>query len=102
MFKKSQSKNCFIKEEHEHEILTYLSMQQLNLYRTQIGNGELKLILVANKGKSFLEALILASTNPQYDKRFFIELRVQYMKISSSEHVKNIVFLYVHHVHKLI
>ena len=66
MFKTSQSKNWLIKEEHEHEILTYLSMQQLNLYRTQIGNGELKLILVANKGKSFSEALILASTtNPQ-------------------------------------
>ena len=32
-------------------------------------------------GKSFSEALILASTNPQYDKR----LPVQYMKIASSE-----------------
>ena len=38
-------------------------------------------------GKSFSEALILASTNPQYDKRLFIELRVQYMKTKSSEHV---------------
>ena len=38
-------------------------------------------------GKYFSEALILASTNPQYDKRLFIELRVQYMKITSSEHV---------------
>ena len=28
-------------------------------------------------GKSFSEALILTSTNPQYDKRLFIELRVQ-------------------------
>ena len=27
-------------------------------------------------GKSFLEALILASTNPQYDKRVFMELQV--------------------------
>ena len=33
------------------------------------------------------EALILASTNPQYDNRSFIELPVQYMKITSSEHV---------------
>ena len=40
----------------------------------------------ANTGKSFSEALILTSTNPQYDKRLFIELRVQYMKIASSEH----------------
>ena len=40
-------------------------------------------------GKSFSEALILVSTNPKYDKRFFIELRVQYMKVPSSEHVEN-------------
>ena len=39
------------------------------------------------KGKSFSEALILASNNPQHDKRLFIELQVQYMKIPSSEHV---------------
>ena len=38
-------------------------------------------------GKSLSEALILASTNPQYDDRLFIELRVQYMNIASSEHV---------------
>ena len=30
------------------------------------------------------EALIFASTNPQYDDRLFIELQVQYMKFSSS------------------
>ena len=40
-------------------------------------------------GKSFSETLIFASTNPQYGKRLFIELHVQYMKIPSSEHVKN-------------
>jgi hypothetical protein len=28
-----------------------------------------------------------ASTNPQYEDRLFIELRVQYMKIACSEHV---------------
>ena len=38
-------------------------------------------------GKSFSEALILPSTNPQFDKRLFIELQVQYMKIPRSEHV---------------
>ena len=32
-------------------------------------------------GKYFSEALILASTNPQYDNKLFIELRVQFMKI---------------------
>ena len=34
-----------------------------------------------------LEALIFASTNPQYDNRLLIESPVQYMKIPSSEHV---------------
>ena len=40
-------------------------------------------------GKTFSEAFILASTNPQYDKKLFIELQVQYMKITSSEHGEN-------------
>ena len=39
---------------------------------------------VLDTGKSLSEALISASTNPQYDDRFFIELQVQYMKIPSS------------------
>ena len=38
-------------------------------------------------GKSFSEALILASTNPQYDKILFIDLPVHFMKTTSSEHV---------------
>ena len=33
------------------------------------------------------EALILGSTNPKYDKRLFIDLPVQYMKTTNSEHV---------------
>ena len=37
-------------------------------------------------GKSFSEALILTSTDPQYDKRLFLDLLVQYMKPISSEH----------------
>ena len=41
-------------------------------------------------GKSLSEALIFASTNPQYDDILFIELQVQYVKIPSSEHVENI------------
>ena len=40
-------------------------------------------------GKSFSEAPIFASTIPQYDDRLFIEFRVQYMKIASSEHAQN-------------
>ena len=42
---------------------------------------------IQSRGKSFSEALILASTTPQYDKRLFIELQVQCMKTTSSEHV---------------
>ena len=38
----------------------------------------------------------LASTNPQYAKRLFIDLPVQYMKTTSSEHVVYInCFLFV-------
>ena len=33
------------------------------------------------------EALILGSTKPQYYKRLFIDLPVQYIKTTSSEHV---------------
>ena len=39
--------------------------------------------------KSLSEALILGSTNPQYDKLLFIDLPVQYMKTKSSEHGEN-------------
>ena len=38
-------------------------------------------------GKSLSEALIFVSTNPKYEKRLFIELQVQYMKIASAEHI---------------
>ena len=40
-------------------------------------------------GKSLSEALIFASTNPQYDDRLFMDLQVQYMKFTSSEHDEN-------------
>jgi hypothetical protein len=39
---------------------------------------------LVNTGKSLSEALIIASTNPQYENRLFNELKVQYMKIPSS------------------
>ena len=38
-------------------------------------------------GKPLSEALILASINPQYDKRLFTKLQAQYMKIARLEHV---------------
>ena len=43
-------------------------------------------------GKSFSEALILASTNQQYEKRLFIELPVQHMKTTSADHGQNMSF----------
>ena len=46
-------------------------------------------------GKSLPEAFIFASTNPQYDDGLFIELRVQYMKIPSSEHLCTQIGFYV-------
>jgi hypothetical protein len=59
-------------------------------------------------GKSLSEAFILTSTNPQYDKRLFIDFPVQYMKTTSSEHVvymncfecqnKNKKIIYVHNM----
>ena len=54
--------------------------------RTQLKSFSFQ-VLEISTGKPFLEVLILASTNPQYDKILFIELQVQYMKIVSSEHV---------------
>ena len=43
--------------------------------------------MASGTGKSFSEALILASTNPKYDTRLFIALPVQYMKTTRSVHV---------------
>ena len=40
-------------------------------------------------GKSLSEVLIYSSINPQYDNRLFNDLRVQYEKITRSEHVEN-------------
>ena len=40
-------------------------------------------------GKSLSEALIFASTNPQYDDILFIDLQVQYMKMVRSQHGEN-------------
>ena len=64
--------------------------------------------MTRNTGEALLEALVLASTNPQYDKRLFIDLPVQYMKTTSSEHVvyincfecqnKNKKTIYVHNM----
>ena len=43
-------------------------------------------IITLLTGKALSEALILGLTNPQYDKRLFIDLPVQYMKTTMLEH----------------
>ena len=65
----------FLSFQRKIAILSFLSLQR------QVA------ILNLLTGKSLSEELILASTNPQYDKRLFIDLPVQYMKTTSSEHV---------------
>jgi hypothetical protein len=55
-------------------------MYVLHTYKKQLNRK-------ISTGEYFSEALILASTIPQYDKRLFIKLQIQYMKIASSEHV---------------
>ena len=53
----------------------------------EVSNIVLDTISLPHTGKPLSEALILASTNPQYDDRLFIELQAQYMKIPNSEDV---------------
>ena len=66
---KKKKSNLILK--HLHIIIIYLNLKFLHI-----------------TGKSFSEALILASTNPKYDKRLFIESTITVtMKISSAEHV---------------
>ena len=45
--------------------------------------------LISVQVKSLSEAFILTSTNPKYDKRLLVDLQVQYMKTTSSEHGEN-------------
>ena len=63
---------------HRNCVLTFAS----------IWNGKTKNVNIVT-GKSLSEAVIFASTNRQYDDRLFIELHVQYMRITSSEHGEN-------------
>ena len=54
------------------------SVQFILHYENIVGTG-----LRVHTGKSLSEALIFASTNPQYDNRLFIELQIKCMKVSS-------------------
>ena len=48
--------------------------------KSELGVSSLISKVYKGTGKSLPEALILGSTNPQYDKLLFIDLPVQYMK----------------------
>jgi hypothetical protein len=71
------SSNCIL------DNLITTTTNQLTICNTVILNWPKR----SCRGRSLSEVLILASNNPQYDDRLFIELPVQYMKIPSSEHV---------------
>ena len=69
----------------------------------QLGNAVLKImrrypiLVIIGTGKSFSEALILASTHPQYDKRLFIDLPVLTRKLQAQNMLCTyIVFLFLH------
>ena len=64
--------------------LTELCQQISFKYPSISCNYQVELDRPVDTGKSLSEALIFASTNPQYDDRLFIELQLQYMKIPSS------------------
>ena len=52
-------------------------MTLINVSISQIKTSVLKERSLLRTGKFLSEALIFASTNPQYDERLFIELQVQ-------------------------
>ena len=78
-----QSDATLIKVNH---ILFY---DQVCFWTIQPNNWLPKFHNLIYTGKSLSEALIFASTNPQYDDILFSELQVQYMKMPSSEHGEN-------------
>ena len=75
----SMSQDFTKEESHEQENLH--NSWAYNTYETLTHSSSI------STGKSLSEALIFASTNPQYDDRLFIELQLKYMKIPSSNHV---------------
>ena len=77
-----------VKKFHDENDLKVDSSKAIESSQKMVGeNDEYKEELQEDTGKSLLKALILASTNPKYDKRLFIDLPIQYMKTTSSEHV---------------
>ena len=67
------------------------NLQSSTVFSTHCRTVEDKKFQCCDTGKSFSEALIPASTNPQYDKRLFMEL--QTMKTTRAEHGQYILHL---------
>ena len=73
---------------HDENDLKVDSSKAIESSQKMVGeNDEYMEELQEDTGKSLLKALILASTNPKYDKRLFIDLPIQYMKTTSLVHV---------------
>jgi hypothetical protein len=84
--------NCYVKLSAVHEERKMFECQFLGCESKFTSNGNLrKHISKKHTGKSFSEALILASTNPQYDKRLFIDLPVLTRKLQA----QNMLFTYI-------
>ena len=65
---------------------SFLDCRNAKIHQNPIPLNNLKKIIT---GKSFSKALVLASTNPQYDKKLFVESPIQEMKTTSAEHGQN-------------
>ena len=74
------SKSClefWIEFEHINQARNMDSFDITVSQGPNIGTGFDNHIIVSCTGKSLLESLIFASTNPQYEDRLFMELQVQ-------------------------
>jgi hypothetical protein len=74
-------KSEFIDQEEGVDPLTYVGIEHNIEDNFDLRTKEEQ---ASDTGKSLSEALIFASTKPQYDDRLFFELQVQYIKIQSS------------------
>ena len=76
-------------DDEDAEPGTYTRYYLVGFFTYKVARKSLGLLEVLIKkflrctGKSFSEALILATTNPQYDKRLFIDLPVLTRKLQA-------------------
>ena len=72
--------NMYLFRENGESILVDTGTGVFDPVKFLIEHGFINKKPKVNTGKSYSEALILPSTNPQYEKRLLMELTVQYMK----------------------